>query len=202
MRGGKVWALLVVLTALGGCNSSPAPPSRPPLLPAEVARRAMELYDTNRDGRIDAAELKQSPPLAALAANLGPEAATGLTEEQITRRAEAWLKSPSGLAPQRLAIDLDSRPLAGASVTLEPDECMGPAYQPASGTTDAGGQCCPGNPHYGGLWLGLYRIRIAKPDGGRETIPARYNSQTVLGLETDPTRGSRGASLPLHLRSQ
>jgi hypothetical protein len=197
------WSLVVVLAALVGCHGDPPPPGRPPLVPAEMARRAMELYDTNHDGRIDAAELTQSPALAALAASLGPQAAEGLTEEQLARRAEAWLKSPSGLVPQRLAIDLDERPLAGASVTLEPDACMGPAYYPASATTDAAGQCCPGvDPRYGGLWLGLYRIRISKLDGGRETIPARYNAQSELGLETDPTRGSRGAYRQVHLHSR
>jgi hypothetical protein len=194
---------VVVLAAIVGCGSPP-PPSRPALVPAEVARRALEMYDANHDGKIDAEELKKSPALVALAANLGPQAAGGLTGEDLTRRAEAWLKSPSGLVPQRLLIDLDSRPLAGATVAVEPEECMGPGYQAVTATTDAMGQCCPSaaDARYGGLYLGLYRIRISKLDGGRETIPARYNTQTELGLETDPTRGSRSAFLRLHLQNQ
>jgi hypothetical protein len=191
------------MAASAGCHGSPPPPSRPALVPAEVARRAIEMYDANHDGKIDAEELKKSPALAALAANLGPQAAEGLSGEDLARRAEAWLTSPSALVYQTLVLDLDSRPLAGATVAVEPEECMGPGYQAVTATTDAMGQCCPSgaDARYGGLHPGLYRIRVSKVDG-RETIPARYNTQTELGLETDPTPRSRSAFLRLHLHSQ
>jgi hypothetical protein len=38
-----------------------------------------------------------------------------------------------------------------------------------------------------GCHLGVYRVRISKKDAqGRETVPARYNTQTQLGIEVGP----------------
>jgi len=38
-----------------------------------------------------------------------------------------------------------------------------------------------------GCHLGAYRVRISKKDAqGRETVPARSNTQTQLGIEVGP----------------
>jgi hypothetical protein len=45
-----------------------------------------------------------------------------------------------------------------------------------------------------GLALGLYRIRVSKMVDGKETIPARYNTETTLGQEVsmdDPAVASQ-----------
>jgi hypothetical protein len=43
-----------------------------------------------------------------------------------------------------------------------------------------------------GVYLGLYRVKVSKQVGGRETIPARYNSQTELGCEVATDIGGIG----------
>ncbi len=63
---------------------------------------------------------------------------------------------------------------------------MGSASQPATGTSNAYGNAelrVAGKP---GASFGLYKIRVSKLVGGKETIPARYNSSTELGLEFAP----------------
>jgi hypothetical protein len=81
---------------------------------------------------------------------------------------------------------------------LEPEKFLGSGVKPASGVTDrdgsaalkAEGQDLPG------VQFGFYRVRISKKDGqGRETLPARYNTQTTLGCEIapdDPRNKRRG----------
>jgi len=36
---------------------------------------------------------------------------------------------------------------------------------------------------YPGLYLGFYRVRVSKNKGGKELIPAKYNTETELGAE-------------------
>jgi hypothetical protein len=54
-----------------------------------------------------------------------------------------------------------------------------------------------------GVPYGFYRIQVSRKDAeGKETIPARYNSETTLGQEVGPrTPGGRGM-LALPLTSQ
>jgi hypothetical protein len=37
-----------------------------------------------------------------------------------------------------------------------------------------------------GLQLGFYKVRISKQVGGKESIPAIYNSETTLGQQISP----------------
>jgi len=41
-----------------------------------------------------------------------------------------------------------------------------------------------------GVGLGLYRVRISKKVDGQETIPARYNTETELGVEVAQDNGN------------
>ena len=36
------------------------------------------------------------------------------------------------------------------------------------------------------MHLGLYKVRISKVIGGQETIPRKYNAETILGQELAP----------------
>lgn len=200
---GSASAAVMVLLATAGCSGSPPPPKRADLAPADVARRAIEQYDANHDGKIDAAEIEKSPALAAMAAAMNSQPDGTLSEDQIAQRAAQWLKEPCARVSHMAVIDLDGQPLQGATVTFEPEECMGPAYHASTAVTDQAGQCFPpgDDPTYPGLSPGLYRIRVSKLVDGRETVPARYNAQTELGVEA--TAASRhGAFLPLHLQSR
>ena len=55
---------------------------------------------------------------------------------------------------------------------------------------------------YPGIYVGLYRVRISKKVNGKETLPARYNTETELGREIATNiRDSRG-NIMFHLTSK
>lgn len=188
-------AVAAVLVLLGSaCNRTPTRVEPPRIDAAEVARRAFELYDRDADGLISSAEAEASPPLAYALSQPGLLDTSGdgqISAEEIVRRVRAWQKSRAGLAPVRCLVLLDGEPLAGATVTYEPAEFLPETVKPAFGRTDELGEARmsllaedrpdPNAPS--GVQLGWYSVRVSKVIDGEETIPARFNTQTVLGQE-------------------
>ena len=179
---------LAMAASLGGCFNTSSRPARPSLDPASAARAAMDQYDTNHDGKIDAGELKQCPSLSQAMDLMDTNHDGVLTLDEITARMQKWKNSPAVVMSGSVQVFLDGQPLAGATVTYEPEKFMGPAYQVASGVTDSAGfaDIKGQDPKYPGLYLGLYRVRISKQQGGHESLPARYNSESVLAKEVAP----------------
>src|SRR5262249_972552 len=89
---------------------------------------------------------------------------------------------------------MDGHPLAGATISFEPESFLGDTIQAADGTTDFTGAAYPRIPKEkrpvadmpGGMQLGFYRIRVSKLTAGKETIPAKYNTDTTLGKQISP----------------
>jgi hypothetical protein len=76
--------------------------------------------------------------------------------------------------------------LEGATVTYEPEPFLGSSYHSHQGQTNVAGiaELDPELKEYpGDIYVGLYRVRISKKVNGKETIPARYNTETELGRE-------------------
>jgi hypothetical protein len=177
----------ISVLAVPGCSDVPKAPPRFQLDPQQAAKAAMKLYDTNGDGKLDASELQATPPLAALLRNVkaaNPDHPDCVTEQEIADRLEQWQALPTTLVCPMIMITLDGNRLEGATVTFEPEPFLGPSYHSHRGQT-AGGtavldQECEGFP---GVYVGLYRIRVSKVVDSKETIPARYNAETVLGIE-------------------
>ena len=188
----------------GGCSGGPSPPKWPELKPADVAHRAMEQYDANHDGKIDAQEIKKSPALEVAAATMDPGREGFLTEAKIADRVSAWRKSPGPVMTQLATVLLDDKPLDGATVTFEPEKFMGPAYHPTSAVTTKAGNCSPpgDDPEFPGLHLGLYQVTISKKVAGQETIPASYNTQTTLGVEIAPDAPGANSAMVFRLKSK
>jgi hypothetical protein len=155
------------------------------LAPAKAAGEAMAAYDTNRDGKIDAQEIKQSPPLMVALETMNQGGNGTLTAEQIKARLQAWLSAGTGIIAGAVTVYLDDKLLEGATVTFDPEPFLGPAYQPYSGVTNQEGNANLKGPDekFPGIYVGLYRVRISKKVNGKETIPARYNTETILGKE-------------------
>ncbi len=148
----------------------------------------MKLYDTNGDGVLDVKELQASPPLMDLLQNLKAQPSghpDTLTEADIAGRLEEWVKSSTTLLPAIPTVWLDGRPLAGATVTFEPEPFLGPSYRSHKGETNGAGiaRLDPDLQDFPGVYVGLYRIRISKTADGKEIVPARFNTKTELGLE-------------------
>lgn len=188
MKCSKVSAAFVVALAWG-CAPQADPVVVPPIDPDGVARRAMELYDRNHDGRLDAEELKASPGLAAAAADLDTDKDGRMTAGEIVARLKKAAASRPALENVIVQVILDGRPLGGASVRFAPDPVMGPAFLPATGRTDENGYTFLriANWPVPGVFAGYYRVEVFRNPNGRETIPMRYNQQTELGCEVLPT---------------
>jgi hypothetical protein len=148
----------------------------------------MARYDADGDGKIDAEELKQSPPLAEALETTDADGDGALTEKEIVDRIDAWSESGTNVVNQSTLVTLDGNPLEGATVTYEPEEFLQPPLESSSGVTAENGyaEVAGQDPNYPGLYLGLYRVRISKMVDGRETIPARYNTETILAKEIAP----------------
>ena len=176
------------LVVIAGCSDEPKSPPRFQIDPQQAAQAALKLYDTNGDGTLDAEELKASPPLGELLKNLqsrSPGHPNSLTAADISGRLEEWVKAPTILLAGTATVYLDGEKLAGATITYDPESFLGSSYHSHQGQTDAVGNAVldPELKEYPGLYVGLYRVRISKKVDGKETLPARYNTETELGRE-------------------
>ena len=189
-----VWSLMVLGGLVVGCRRGPEPPPKPQLDPAQAAAEAIRLYDKNGNGILEPEEWKQSPALAAAKDRIDRDGDGKITSQEIADRIASWLQSPAIKTTCTLQINLDGRPLEGATVTLEPEPFLGPSFKAASGSTDLMGMASVSaqDEKFPGVYLGLYRVKVSKQVGGRETIPARYNSQTELGCEVATDIGGIG----------
>jgi len=180
-------ALLGVAAAvvLGGCSGLPDPPDKADLDPAKAGRLAIEEFDANKDGKIDSDEIKKSPGLMESLETMDDDGDGSLTAGEISQRVREWLDGGTNVFTESSTVYLDGEPLEGATITYDPEDFLEPGLQPTSGVTDATGSAFPQgqDAKYPGLYPGVYSVRISKVVDGRETIPARYNTETILGKE-------------------
>jgi hypothetical protein len=162
----------------------------------------MAELDQNRDGALDATELEKSPGLKAALPQMDTGRDGQLSAGEIEARVSAYLAQRTALMPLNLTIRFGGQPLAGATVTLTPEPCLADEIKPATGTTSPSGVVAPrieGN-QFPGINPGVYRVSIARQDeNGQEQLPAKFNVQTVLGIEaaTDVPELERGATIDL-----
>jgi hypothetical protein len=188
--------LLLCLLLLAGCTDSRRKRVEAPVLqPEEAARKAMEQYDANKDGLLEGAELDNCPALRDSLKEIDRDGDGRLSLDELTRRFESYVEGRIGLNNLPCRVSYRNNPLAGATITFEPESFLGSGFKPASGVTrpdgsvelQIEGESLPGVP------CGLYKVRISKLENGREIIPAKYNTATTLGQEVHP-----GHRLSLH----
>jgi hypothetical protein len=197
--GGRWFRLptpVVALIALSitSCNRGPARVLPPAISASGAASQALELYDTDGDGYMAAAELDKAPGLKAAMETVDTDKDGKVSADEIEQRIEAWQATRIGVATIMCLLRMDGQPLVGADITFEPENFLGDAIQPAIGTSDFAGAAYPRIPKEkrpmadmpGGMQLGFYRIRVSKPANGKETIPAKYNTATTLGQQISP----------------
>jgi len=195
-----LWLALLgglVLLAVG-CSGRGAGPER--VAPTDAGKQALDDYDTNKDGFLDAKELEACPSLRMALKKIDKDNDGKLSPNEIADRLAYFQQSGMQLNVT-VDVQLDGRPLGGATVTLVPEKFMGPATKPATATTDEGGigefriegSGAPVAPGY-------YRVKVSKNVGGREIVPAKYNEQTTLGQEVVPEGAGRGSMLTVRLR--
>lgn len=188
-RRASFYSAALLIPALVGCGGS-SKPAAASLDPDDVGARALELYDANSDGGIDAEEAAaKCPPLAGAFAKFDADSDGKVTATEVSSRVGALSRAAVGIA---CTITQNGQPLEGAVLKLRPAEMYGDALLPAQGTADGLGRATPtvGDEHLpeklAGMSLmypGLYHAEITHP---QVKIPARYNTETELGCEVDP----------------
>jgi hypothetical protein len=197
----KHLVLTITLAALG-CSSGPSR-VKPPSIDADgAASDAMELYDKDGDGSLAGAELDAAVGVKAAMATVDTNKDGKVSEDEIASRIRAWQATTYGIMPLGVTFTMDGQPLAEATITFEPEPFLGEDIKAGVGETTLGGSVLPSVPVEeraskdtpDGLALGLYRIRVSKMVDGKETIPAKYNTETTLGQEVamdDPAVASQ-----------
>jgi hypothetical protein len=183
--------LIIVCATLLACGcSGRAGRMTPPSVSADdAADSAIAEYDQNQDGNLSKDELKSSPGLAhALPAY--DESGDGLlSRNEIAEGIRKWSEGKMGAAPWPFQVKFNGRALEGAQVKLTPEPYLGDAVKAASGDSGRGGRGSlgialddlpPNAPNRPIVQPGLYRVEITHPS---VDIPAKYNSESSLGLE-------------------
>ncbi len=184
-----VLGTVAALWAAAGCGGRPPRVQPASIDPAAAAREALAAYDADGDGTLSAAELKNCPGLLKSVSRFDANGDGRVAAEEIAARIRAWQGHRVGLMRFSCKVTADGRPLAGATVRLVGEKFLGDGLKPASGVTQANGLAdvtispdelpadCQG---LSGVFPGVYKVEVTHPS---RTIPAKYNTQSVLGQE-------------------
>jgi hypothetical protein len=189
---GWLSVLLGSIAELAGCSRGPGRFEAPEVNPESAAARAVELYDANDDAALSKEELANCPGILAQIKVYDENGNGSVDQDEISRRLAELLKYRTGATGLNALVLYNGRPLGGASVVLEPEPYLGNQVQKAEGVTDGAGSADLGIPqefapehlrrikcvHYG-----TFKVRITHPT---VALPAKYNTATELGYETQP----------------
>jgi hypothetical protein len=213
--------VLGVVAASLGCPRG-QPRVYPPSINATAAGlKAIEMYDTNKDGMLSGMELDQCPGLKAActrprfgSSTLDPAGTGEITAEMIANRIRVWQASRVGrVSGVRCLVTHNGELLEGAEVKFVPEPFLGQNMLTATGVTNRFGMAILSVPGGGlsGVPPGFYRVEITKPARPAKPgepakagldIPVKYNTQTILGQEVanDIIGGHTGTGITFDLR--
>jgi hypothetical protein len=194
----KILISMAAVSCVGCLGGGPSRIKPPKLDPDYSADRAMELYDTNKDGLIAGDELDGCPAFkrtmeeipgsgGKTRGDLDTNGDGAISRDEIADRIRFFVKSNLGVMKGLGCMFVyKGRGLAGTKVTFEPEPFMADYIEAATGVTDANGAVTlnrQANP-LGGVTVGFYKIRLSKPSSsGKETLPAKLNTETTIGQE-------------------
>jgi hypothetical protein len=162
-----LWCAL--LLASPGCgDGSPAAILRTGS-PADAAGKALQLHDSNQDGKLDTSELGAVPSLAGSVRRIDSNRDGAIAQAELEARFNAH-DAMADLATFDVEVLQNGSPLDGAVVTFTAEPFMGEGKQAYVGTTTANGMCglvgesvqIPGVP------IGFYRVRIVHAASGAD----------------------------------
>src|SRR5262249_44727926 len=105
---------------LVGCSRGPSAVSLPSVNGSRAASFAMEHYDADHNGAIDAAEMAKCPPLKAALASYDADKNGQLTAQEIEDRVDRLYQVSNALIGVDCTVTLNGRPLQGATVRFRP----------------------------------------------------------------------------------
>lgn len=184
-------AWLLATLVLTGCSRGPAAVPPPDIDPDDAAQQAIALYDANQDGALSKEELAKCPAMLSKLAVYDQNANGSLEEVEIAKRLTELLSAEIALTRLQCRVTFRGRPLRGATVSLEPEAYLGDEVKTATGVTDERGVAAPSIPkenmpenlqRMAFVHCGVFKVRISHPT---VKLPARYNTATELGYETE-----------------
>jgi hypothetical protein len=173
---------LAAISLAAGCSGSAPSRVYADKPDAGAGDRAIQLYDSDKDGLLDAKELEQVPGLKAAMRQVDLDGDGKISAAEISARIQKWTDSKLGRMGVSCIVKHNGRPLAGATVKLIPEKFLGGDLKPAEGTTNDRGMASMSiaGSTQRGISPGFYRVEIT---GAAEAIPPKYNSETCLGQE-------------------
>lgn len=172
-----------------GCNSGPGKFYPPSIDSGQAASEAVRIYDRDGDGQLNKAEWSACPAFCDAINIYDTNSDQVLTTQEIAAGIARWQRGEMGATTLPFQVTLGGHGLEGAIVHLVPEKFFGEAIKPATGIAGRGGRgflgvaktdMPPNAPTVPLVQPGLYRVEITHP---QVKIPAKYNSQTTLGLE-------------------
>lgn len=188
------------LSTVAGCLGSPPAPEMPSFNAAGSAQAALDQLDSNKDGKLDDKELAKSPGLGAAAAELDTNKDKSLDLAELTARMQSYVDG--NVARRMFSAQLQQGGIAvpGAEVRFVPEAFMLGSILEGVGKSDAGGVVSISIPNADppGISVGFYKIHVSKKDAsGKETLPAKFNSETTLGMEVPAFSTNRTPGTPV-----
>lgn len=155
---------LVALVANCGC-SGPSRIAAPDWDPAASSGKAMELWDTNQDGKLDSSELAECPGLRSDLRAMDADQDGALSREEIQARLESFESNNTGLKAAFFRVTLNGKPLGDAEVRFVPEKFLEGVIQPAAGKTNSSGMIRPQAESFDiqAMQVGYYRVEIESP---------------------------------------
>jgi hypothetical protein len=190
----------ILALVVGGCSSGPQRVKAPKINVNAAARQAIELYDTNHDGKLSVEELAKCPGILISIDAYDANHDKFVDEQEIQNRLSHLLNGTGG-TQLGCNVSYQGKPLAGAKVVFEPEAYLGTDIQSAEGETNNYGVAQLGIPsdkvpaalkNAKIVQYGTFKVRITHPT---IKIPAKYNTETTLGYETIVGQPSVGFTL-------
>jgi len=164
--------------AFAGCGDSATVPTAT-YSPENVAAEAMKMYDANKDGKLDVGELKKCPGLADSLAEIDTNNDKCIDAGEIAARIASYTTSGTKFRDAPTRVVRRGTPVAGVTVTLEPEKFMLGAIKSATGTSTESGEVTlqTEGVSFAGAQIGFYQI----------TVSQKTASGKVLGVEVGPS---------------
>lgn len=177
--------LVMGLILAVGCSTKPSRVYAPSIDASAAGTKAMEMYDTDKDGKISGDELDKCPALKAAIAQIDTTNEGAVTAAKITARVKQWQETKLGRMALYCTVLRNGKPLADVEIKFVPENFLGDEIKTATGKTDKNGVTTISIPLTGpkdrpGVAPGLYRVEVTKAG---DNIPAKYNTETTLGQE-------------------
>ncbi len=186
--------LIAHVVGFAACLLGCRPLVKPPAVDSnQVSAAAVTLYDKDGDQLLSESELATCGGLLAAFPKYDTTGDKRLGKEEIATRIKEMYSRGTGLMSLDCRVLLDNRPLSSATIRFVPEPFLSDHVKVAEGVTDGAGFA-----HLGvaddqlpqqvrGLKVvqpGIYRVEVTHPS---TKLPARYNTETTLGHELNPT---------------